>query len=223
MIRFGHQDIIGEMLWDENCHLNEIVIENPKFLRKIISDLALQSFENGLSLTEDGKPLKFVSEIDIIFNPLKLDFNNRRALTTLFKLLVKSSVSEEKYMETNQFKTEILKYFASLVDSENFNFEVEPGVFEIDSLAKAINLHIVGDEDNFVELICDYMSMMAELVGTKLFVFVNLRQFLEKKEIAQLIGNMKNHQLQALLIESCDYGKITGVERLVVDKDLCEI
>ena len=93
----------------------------------------------------------------------------------------------------------------------------------IDSLAKAANLHIVGDEDDFVELVTDYMAMMADLTGIKLFVFINLRSLITEDELGRLRHNLNNHQIDVLLVESLDRGVIDGVSRIVVDEDVCEI
>ena len=65
--------------------------------------------------------------------------------------------------------------------------------------------------------------MMTELSDIKLFVFMNLRAFLEKEDIELLIKNINNHQLDLLLIESQQKSKISNSNQLIIDKDLCEI
>lgn len=220
---FRHQSLEKTLEWTEALHLCELIIENPHFLRKILRDLNADNLERSLGFSEDGKSLSFEKEIDTIFNPLKLDFNNRRAMTTLLKLLVKASLSETFYLETGKLKTKIVKYLGDLVDSENFNFEVITDEFGIDDLAKATSLHIVGDEDDFVELLTDYMSMMAELAGIKMFVFINLRTLLDDEELGRLQHNLDNHQLNVLLVENHDNGKLEQVSRILVDRDWCEL
>lgn len=220
---FRHQTLNKQLEWRPSQHLCELVVESPIFLRQLLRDLTVEDSSRQISVTEKGKSLHFEKDIDVILNPVKLDFNNRRAMTTLLKLLVKTSLSEDFYLSTNKLKSKIIKYLDGVISAEDFEFEVSTNDFMIDSLAKAANLHIVGDEDDFVELITDYMAMMADLTGTKLFVFLNLRSLITKKELKRLHHNLNNHQIDVLLVENLDHGALEGASRVVVDEDACEI
>lgn len=220
---FRHQVLSKQLEWKPSQHLCELAVESPTFLRQLLRDLTVEDPSRQISVTERGESLHFEKDIDVILNPVKLDFNNRRAMTTLLKLLVKTSLSEDFYLSTNSLKSKIIKYLDGVVGAEDFEFEVSTNDFMIDSLAKAANLHIVGDEDDFVELITDYMAMMADLTGTKLFVFFNLRSLITKKELKRLHHNLNNHQIDVLLVENLDRGALEGVLRVVVDEDTCEI
>lgn len=222
-MRFAHIDLQKELNWSENRHINELIVESPVFLRRILRSLASQENDSGVSFTVKGEAMNYAKEIDVIYNPLHLDFNNRRAMTTLLKMLVKTSLSEDFYSETNEFKARIVRYLDRVIDSENFVFEVATGDFALDDIAKAVNIHIVDDEDDFVELLTDYMSMMSELAGIKLFVFLNLRTILLDEELERFCENLKNHQLNVFLIESRQVAKIEGCERIIIDEDLCEL
>ena len=222
MIRFSLTETDNSLIWNEEVHLNELIIESPTFYRQIIKNLSA-SLDDCNYFTLDGKTLR-AKHIDFISNPFLLNFNDKKVITTLLKLLVKQSTSESFYNETNSFKSYIIKYLDKLIYAENFNFEVETDPdFSIDSIAKAVNIHIVGDEDNFIELLTDYLDMMTELSDIKLFVFMNLRAFLEKEDMELLIKNINNHQLDLLLIESQQKSKISSSNQLIIDKDLCEI
>lgn len=154
---FSHRCLSRVLKWNDSVHLCELVIENPQFLRQVFYDLSSVDKEPRLSFINDGKILSLEKDCDIIFNPLRLNFNNRRAITALLKLLVRASLSEDFYLKTSSFKANIAQYLDQIVSSENFNFEVFAGEFGIDDIAKATNLHIVGDEDDFVELLTDYL------------------------------------------------------------------
>lgn len=222
MIRFALNETNNYLSWDENHHLNELVIESPALFRKIVKNFSTDLNESNY-FTESGKQLNS-KYIDFISNPFQLNFNNKKAITTLLKLLVKQSTSESFYNETNSFKSYIIKYLDELIYAENFNFEVESDPdFSIDAIAKAINIHIVGDEDNFVDLLVDYLDMMAELSDIKLFAFLNLRAFLESEDLDVLLKSINNHQLDVLFIESQQQDVIPNTGRLIIDKDLCEI
>ncbi len=218
-----HLDLEKELEWTDTRHICEFVIENPKFLREVIKDLTISEEEKELSVSVDGKNLNFDKDLDVIFNPLKLDFNSKRAMTTLLKLLLRTSLSEDFYLTTNKLKTKIVKYFSEIVDAGDFEFEVSTDDFTMDSIAKAVSIHIIGDEDDFVELLTDYVSMMAELANIELFVFVNLRSFVSDEDIERFHHNLDNHQINVLLLENVSREGLKDVPRLVVDTDLCEI
>lgn len=221
---FRHQLLNRQLEWSENIHCCELVVESPHFLRRLIRDLNGDGGDGRVSITDEGESLKFRRELDLIFNPLKLDFNDRRVTTTLLKMLVKTSLSEDFYSSTNILKAKILKYLDEIVDAEDFTFEVSStDDFSIDAIAKATNLHIVGDEDDFVTLLIDYLAMMTELAEIKIFVFINLRSLLSRDELLRFCHEIDNHQVNILLIENHDYGKMEHIERILIDRDDCEI
>lgn len=222
-MRFAYDGIDAELQWTETQLINELVIESPALLRKVLHDLSNPDDAMSAHFTFDGKELKLEKDVDVIYNPLRLDFNNRKAIATLLKILVKASLSEDFYLQTNTFKTKVVKYLHQIIDSENFIFEVSADDFTMDSIAKAINLHIVDDEDDFVELLTEYMSAMVELAGIKLFVFLNLRPLLSDEELSRLIKNLHNHQLSILLLEGYALSPVKGIKRILIDQDLCEL
>lgn len=222
-MKFRHLELEHELEWNETTHLCELVVENKHFMRKLYKDLSAQEENPKVFITENGKLLELEKQIDVVFNPLKLNFDNRRAVTTLLKLLVKTSLSEDFYVATNSLKAKILKYLDEIVNVEDFIFEVTTDDFAMDSLAKAVNMHIISDDDDFIEVLTDYCAMMTELAGTKIFVLINLRSLINDDELKRFHHNLDNHQIKALLVENHDYGKDENIPRILIDEDQCEI
>ena len=220
---FSHQLLNKELRWSNNNHISELVIESPLFYRKILSVFAKRENDGTFTFSENSTQLSLKDDIDVIFNPLKLEFNNKKALTVLLKMLVKTSLSEDFYNSTNRFKTNVVKYINKLIDTEDYVFEVDSEDFNVDAIAKSINLHIIGDEDDFVELLIDYMAMMADLLNTKLFVFVNLRTFLTDSEFKRLVHDVDNHQFNLLLVENSARNDGFHFDKIIIDEDLCEL
>ena len=222
-MKFTHQNLNKTLEWTTSSHVCELVIESPLFLRNFLGALARREDEVDFSFTESAKKLSLTSDVDIIFNPLKLDFNNKKALTVLLKTLVKNSLSEDFYLSTNRFKTNLVRYLNKLIDVEDYGFEVDSEDFNLDAVAKAINLHVIDDEDDFVELLTDYMSMMSELLHIKLFIFVNLRIFLTDTEFKRFVHNLDNHEFNVLLVENAPRNSAYRFDKIIVDSDLCEL
>lgn len=220
---FAHQNFEKRLEWNENIHICELIIENPITLRNILQSITNATSESALSFTQNGEPLKLEKDVDIVLNPTKLEFNNRRATASLLKLLVKTSLSEDFYLETSKIKTKIIQYLDKVIDAEDFIFEVTSDDFAVDDIAKAVSLHIVSDNDDFIEILTDYLAMMAELANIKLFIFLNLRSLITQEELVRLHHNLKNHQIDALLIEDYDRGVIKDAPRIIIDRDNCEL
>lgn len=221
-MKLVHPRIEQEIEWTDTTHIWELVVENPNFMCDLLHDLS-ESNDDGLNFLEKDKTLTVGQEIEVIFNPTKLDFNNRRAVIALLKILVKSSTSPEFFMTTGELKTNIIKYIHELIDAEDFNFEIATEDFLIDALAKAVNVHIVGDRENFVQLISEYLEMMRELASVKLVIFVNLRALLTDQEILQFTHDISSHHLDVLLLECVNRESPEGIKKLIIDQDLCEI
>jgi len=166
MIRMVYPKIEHEIVWNSETRINELVLESPIFFREFTNSLNFPVDDgSGVNFLEDGKTLKS-DFVEVIFNPEKLDFNSRKPATTLFKILAKVSVSEEFYLSTNRFKTEIVEYINKIIDSENFGFEVTSEAdFTLDQVAKAVNFHISSDDDDYIEFLTDYLEVMTELDG----------------------------------------------------------
>jgi len=226
MIRLTHPSITKELTWTENQHVCELVIEAPTFFRQVTQEINFP-LEDGTGLNfvdaDKGDSLKMSSQVDVIYNPQKLDFNNRRAVATLWKLLVKSSNSEDFYLSTNRLKTKIVKYLGDVVDSENFGFEIVADDFTLDQIAKAVNFHIASDDEDFVEILTDYLEVMVELAKIKIFVFINLRSYMTTSDYERFIKNIINHQFDVLLIENQNRTSPDVVQKIIIDQDLCEI
>ena len=217
-------DMSHELIWDEDQHVHEIVIESPSYWCKIIRDLlAHDESGTGVSLTSGGKVLKFDEEIDIIFNPVDLDFNKRQVMLNLIKSLTQTGKNEDNYLATQELKAKVASYIIDLIECEHFNFSVSTDEFSLMQLAKVVGLHIESNEESLCEQILDYLEVMHTLAGTKLHIFVNLRSFLRLDDLNDIIHEINNRQLDVLLLESSQKEKIDNVPMYIIDKDLCEI
>ena len=54
------------------------------------------------------------------------------------------------------------------------------------NIFKAVNLHIDTETKNLASMIIDYMRISSDLSGTKLFIFVNLDNFLTDADLIEL-------------------------------------
>lgn len=67
------------------------------------------------------------------------------------------------------------------------------------------------------------MGFVREYLGDRLFIFVNLRNFISNEDYELLITEVANQSFKLLLIESQEYPSVEREKRLIIDNDLCEI
>lgn len=80
-----------------------------------------------------------------------------------------------------------------------------------------------GGEYNFTEKLVQYMKIMAELMGKKVLVFVNIRSYLENEQIQELIKNAVYNEISLLFIENIQRYFSKTENYYIIDKDGCEI
>ncbi len=95
--------------------------------------------------------------------------------------------------------------------------------FLLNDLLKTATFAFREDYSSLVERICSYLGAAARYTKTKLFIFVNLFQYLSESDYSQFIREMCMRKYHILLIESGIHSPMEGEEMTVVDNDLCEI
>ena len=71
------------------------------------------------------------------------------------------------------------------------------------------------------DAVFDYMTLVRELEGERLFIFVGLRSWLTDEEAQFFTQTALQHQFHFLLIDSSDYPRLANEIKITVDRDLC--
>lgn len=224
-IIFRHLDYRKELVWSEEQHLAALVIENPINLRNFLMALINgDNEETPFSFISSEKVLEIGVEVDVLLDPLQLNFNNRRAITALLKRLTQAASSEDFYLRTGEIKSSIAKYLDDLIDAGDYGFMASVDEeLSVEGLAKLANLKIGGLGVDYVETLVNYLTMMTELVETELFIIYGLGALLSGEELARLCHDAENHQINLLLVGPCNNEKLRGIPKIVIDGDGCEI
>jgi CRISPR-associated protein Csn2 len=67
------------------------------------------------------------------------------------------------------------------------------------------------------------MDLVTRFEGEKLFILVNLRSFLSDDAMETFLRTTTTHGMKILLVDSHAYPMLSLENRLLIDKDLCEI
>lgn len=215
-------------LFQETLEFNEgevlsLVIENQKlmldFLKKLYSQI--NGEDGDIVLSKDNEIMKIQKMVELITTFVPFEINEKRLLTKINGLLEKEAVNEIYYNKTMLLLSEIERYVNDLSDFFPYSFEYQ-GI-NAASLIKMCGINICDDSINDVERVINYMSIVQDLLGEKLFVFVNMSLFFEHKDLQSFIDTVNAYKYNVLLIDGVETVKLSGIRRLIIDKDLCII
>ena len=103
------------------------------------------------------------------------------------------------------------------------DLELEPERLSMSSLLKSTGIILKEDYPDLAEKILVYMDLMSENGLASVFVFVNLRFFLDDTAIELFTESCCRKEHNILLVDNKVYKKLSREERLLIDNDLCEI
>ncbi len=212
----------GEINIETDC-ITELIIENPNIMYRFINQLynSINGEEEDLVLSNDNNILKTSKNIELVTTFIPFDINEKRLITKINALLEKEAVNELHYYETMNLLASIEKYINYL--SEVLPCNIDYSSINISSLIKMCGVSIADDSLSVIERIYNYMNLVRDLLGEKIFVFVNMHSFFINNDIQSFVDTVTSHKFYTLLIDSNEYDNIKKVRRIIIDKDLCII
>ena len=160
-----------------------------------------------------------VGHVTLVDDFLRLTPNQKPLLSKLQSIMEKEALAPEHYDTTISLLAAIENYLHLLSSS----LTLEP---VCEKLTPAVLIRMAGirfDEDapSAADAVFDYMTLVRELEGERLFIFVGLRSWLTDEETQFFTQTALQHQFPFLLIDSSDYPRLANEMRITVDRDLC--
>lgn len=202
----------------------EWVIESPKLFTKYIQELLKQNGgeDGNFVFSQDDKIVDFSKKGEIILNPFAVDINERKIINKLYTQLTELAYTELFYTQTQEIIQQIHQYIYELEQESRHVLCMDENI-ELFSIFKAVGVRHEVYEEDFCECLCRYIKVIREVLGIQLVVFVNIRSYLSDEEVLDLVKNTGYEDVNLLLIESKERSCIIGVNRCIIDVDLCEI
>ena len=217
----SHYEFDSPLSFDEGF-IPALVIENPRYMTKFLNELLNQSNkgEGGFELYENDVPISISDKVEIVINPFSANVNEREILNKLYAVMKKDALDEEFFLDTNSFLSEIEVNMKKIMMRQSVSLDSDTpdiiGFFKLLGVCFAV-------PDSLLEKICDYIDICSEYLKTRLFIFVNLKSFLNESEIIQLYNHSKYHKTRILMIEGRQSTFLENETVRVIDEDLCEI
>ena len=201
-----------------------LVIEKQELMLAFVKEIycAVNDKDTTIIFSEDDKVIKASKNVELITTFVPFELNEKRLLTKINALLEEEAGNDANYEKTMKILAEIEKYISELVDILPYNLDYgEPGIA---GLVKMCGITVRDDSETEIEKVFNYMNAVTDLLGEKLFVFVNMGSFFNESEMKNFVDTVVTHKFKTLIIDNKEYDfKNENVERLIIDKDLCII
>lgn len=200
-----------------------LVIENKELFRSYVEDLyAQKSGEEGkVVLSKNNEPVLINKNAEIIDNFITFDINTKSMQSGICSALEKKAADEEHYLKTSKLICDIENYIFDLCFDLPFSAECKK--LSAASLIKSLGICVSDDYSSKLEALLDYISLITEFSGEKLFVFVNMGGYFSKNEMERFLNSVRLKMFRTLFIDSVVYSDVLKDYRLIIDDDLCEI
>lgn len=200
-----------------------LVIKNKKLYTSIITKLLLLS-EGELSSNDvivlDDK-MKNVKNMEIIIDPFRIDYNSKRIITNLYKLIEKNIIYENMhtYSELTSKVTSFLQdYFLEF----NMDFEYKIDI-PVSAYLKTIDLKFAkNDDEKLITKIINYIEVISELSSSTVLVFIGILSYLDLDEIGELMKYKNYKHINIFFIENKELDDYNDIRTYVIDDDLYE-
>jgi len=200
-----------------------LVLENAKAFRDLTFSLldASLGLDSDVCLSREYTPLVFSKSADLISFPPNADPNSRRILNYIHQQLSDIAVSENYYIKTSNICSEINRYILEILDE----FPCNLTAVEIDplSLIKAVKAGADITDISLAERLCDYMEIVSLCSKIEIFIFISLKDYLEREELREFYKFAAYKGYKLMLVESHERDKIKGEVKTVYDCDYCRI
>ncbi len=200
-----------------------LVIENIEIFKDMIYSIICQSKgENGnIILSENYKEIAIGKNVELIFNPFELDPGNKKVMAKIYSD-IESIIVSEYALEMTQINADIINLLDKVLLNMQFDITYEPEINKT-SLLKAIGLSVTNQESELLSQIINYTKIVHQILGIRLFIFVNLKMYLSSEELKELYKTMHYEKIHLLLLEGIQKNIMDGEKVWIIDKDLCII
>lgn len=221
-------NIISELLENsfelKSAAINTLLIENRELFISFIKQLHIEfnNEEGKIILQDDLKEISFKKYAELIFDPFSLDPNNARNLKKLYEKIISQSTNEELYEKKLNYESVLKDYLEEIIFLSDYELIYDDADYQ--TIYKSVNLRIDTETSGLISKIIDYIRISSDLLGVKLFVFVNLDNFLTDVELLELEKFICYTDITVFCLQhKLNRDILTNENLRIIDEDLCEI
>lgn len=219
----AHPDLEKQIyIYDSN--ITEWIIESPELFSKYLEELQsqIEGQDGAFVLSNENKDINLSKNVEIIFNPLAVDINEKKIISKIYSELQTIANDEIMYLKTREVIGILQQYFFELEQHHNTPLVIEDDI-ELLGLFKSLGIKIDETSLDYFERLIQYIKLQAEILNKKLIILINIRSFLSEERLEQLFQYIKYNEIKLLLIESIQRDFTNLTNKFIIDIDKCEI
>lgn len=200
------------------------IVESPVRWRAMQRELLAQQMgeEGGWILSEEDREISLKKSVEMIFNPIQLEENQKRIMTGFLQSISKMATSESYWKKGQELNTEIQRFFGELEMEYSFEYHINPEI-DFSALAKAMGIRIVNEYESDLERLLQYCILVKDILHHRLFIFWNLHDYFTEQELKLFYQEIMVRKWNVLLMENRVITENTLGKYYIIDKDNCEI
>ncbi len=204
--------------------ISVIILEDITLRLSLIDKLYLQltGKDGNWILVENEKNYELSKYIELILEPFSLQLNNKKLKTKLYNE-IGTIANDYFYSQGLELYSYICVYLENLLEKIPYpvKYKDEWNILE---LLKLYNIEIDEECNDICEKLFNYIKLMNQVCGIRIFITVNLKQYLTENQLLELYKFVRYSKIQLVLIEFNMYNKkIDGEDIYILDEDDCII
>lgn len=201
-----------------------IIVENVACRLPIIEGLYshIMGKDGRWLLVENEKNYELNKNVEMILEPFSIEFNNRKMKTKLYQD-IKTISQDGCFSQGLELHSHICNYLENLLERIPYPVKYEED-WNISKLLNAYGVEFVEDCDGICEKLFNYIKLINQVYGIRIFITVNIKQYLTKEQICGLYKLAMYSKIQLILVEFNMLDEKFDCEEIyVLDKDNCII
>lgn len=198
-------------------------VENPQQFTNMVFEFQRggEGSETNWMLVDGDSELKVSKVVDLIWNPLFLNLNEKKLVTALYKELGEY-VNESLFSEYSEVCSEQIAFLDRLALMVPYPLTFDLDV-DVSGLFKYYSLRFEDDAESQMERLMNYLRLAHTVKKTKFFVFLNLKQFFSREDLHEFYKFVEYEKVHVLILEGYQSKPLPGEKNWLVDQDLCII
>ena len=205
----------------EECNFWLLTVENPREYFNLSNDLYRQSIgeEGNFVLSHNNEGLNMEKSMLLLYDFYSLSCNTKKTENLLQNIII-DTINQGDYIELiSQINQKLILLNDKLL--REVDMDVKYDELTIDKIVKVSNFKF-EEENRLLNKIATFIDLNIKLRKIKLVIFVGVINILEESEIKDLLKQLKYMQIPALFVDS-KTSNIECFQKIIIDKDLCEI
>lgn len=201
-----------------------IEIENKTYFYRLISEFNAiangELVENINFVDKYNNELTLLNRIDLYIDYFNIDFNSKKVINSLYKML-KNNLNEENKIKINNYYSKIKNILSKTFIDYNLSLVINDE-FDLEMLFKTLKVSI-KNKDNLFDNLLLLIDINSIFNINELLVFINLKQYLTNEELKEFYKYSLYNNVKIILIDSQSYGTANEYEKkLIIDNNLDE-